>query len=80
VVGECESPSLELASCSKYRPDKGFVESRITHARNLDLAVERYKLARPALEQAVRGWREAVAAATAVDALSAMPKNGSAPD
>jgi hypothetical protein len=41
--------------------------------RNLDLAVERYKLARPALEQAVRAWRAAVAEATAVDALTAAP-------
>jgi hypothetical protein len=48
-------------------------------ARNLDLAVERYKLARPALEQAVGAWREAVAEATAVDALSAAPANGNAP-
>jgi hypothetical protein len=47
-------------------------------ARNLDLAVERYKLARPALEQAVRAWREAVAEATSVDALTAAPSNGKA--
>lgn len=30
-------------------------------ARHLDLAVERYKLARPALEQAVTAWRGAIA-------------------
>lgn len=31
-------------------------------ARHLDLAVERYKLARPALDQAVTAWRGAIAA------------------
>jgi hypothetical protein len=50
-------------------------------ARNLDLAVERYRLARPALEQAVGAWRAAVAEATAVDALTAAPNgNGASPE
>jgi hypothetical protein len=31
-------------------------------AREVDLAVERYRLSRPGVEQAVRAWREAVAA------------------
>jgi hypothetical protein len=51
-------------------------------ARNLDLQVERYKLARPALEQAVAAWRAALADVAAVDARSAISasSNGDNPE
>jgi hypothetical protein len=72
---------------SRRRKDKqlGPFEERalgiLEAARSLDLAVERYKLARPALEQAVGAWRAAVAEATAVDALTAAPNgNGASPE
>jgi hypothetical protein len=39
-------------------------------ARSLDLQVERYRLARPALEQAVAAWRAALADVASVDARS----------
>jgi hypothetical protein len=47
-------------------------------ARSLDLQVERYRLARPALEQAVAAWRAALADVAAVDVRSAIstPSNG----
>src|SRR2546426_3976528 len=40
-------------------------------ARNLDLQVERYRLARPALENAVAAWRAALADCASVDARAA---------
>jgi hypothetical protein len=39
-------------------------------ARSLDVQVERYRLARPALEQAVAAWRAALADVASVDARS----------
>jgi hypothetical protein len=48
-------------------------------ARNLDLQVERYRLARPALEQAVAAWRAALADVASIDARSisaAASRNG----
>lgn len=38
-------------------------------ARHLDLAVERYRLAGPQLEQAVAAWKEALAQVTAAEPL-----------
>ena len=44
-------------------------------ARHLDLAVERYKLAGPQLEQVAAAWREALAQVTAAEPL---PRNRTA--
>jgi hypothetical protein len=53
---------------------RGSFEARVygllDAARNLDLQVERYRLARPALEQAVAAWRAALADVAAVDTRS----------
>jgi hypothetical protein len=58
-------------------PQAYYVEQRFRHsfvpyglldaARSLDLAVERYMLARPALERAVTAWRAALAEVAAAD-------------
>jgi hypothetical protein len=47
-------------------------------ARSLDLQIERYRLARPALERAVAAWRAALAdvAAADVSGTVAAPQNG----
>lgn len=42
-------------------------------ARSLDLAVERYRLARPALEQAVTAWKTALAQVTAAERPDVIP-------
>jgi hypothetical protein len=48
-------------------------------ARSLDLQVERYRLARPALEQAVAAWRAALAEVAAVDMSAVASRNGTPP-
>jgi hypothetical protein len=67
----------------KGRAFAGSFEARVygllDAARNLDLQIKRYRLARPALEQAVAAWRAALADVAAVDTRSIAappPSNG----
>jgi hypothetical protein len=72
-------PTRFISSLGKHDDVHNFEVDVITTSH--ELAVERYRLARPALEQAVGAWRAAVAEATAVDALTAAPNgNGASPE
>ena len=65
----------ELRRICRVEPDDGpFVRELKAVLAPADLVAE--VVAKPALEQAVRAWREAVAEATAVEALTAATTNG----
>jgi hypothetical protein len=79
-----ESKSQAVSKRRKGKPVGPFEErvlGLLDAARHVDLMVARYKIARPALEQAVTAWRAALADVAAVDHRSMIvpqSRNGTA--
>jgi hypothetical protein len=60
-AGDAAAGQTIVRSARRARNSARIASFCALYPREVDLAAERYRLARPGVEQAVRAWREAVA-------------------